>query len=172
MQSAPSEQQAGDAAHQRAAVVPVYADDDFTPLASAQPAGVTRRTTSGLQEVAVVDGGTRTEDGRAAPKPGGRAGQTFELVADSSQAGACDDHAAASESAPLRGESSGLEYAPDSKALLARMNRWWKRFDEGVMQPRFGGPTASRNGSALDLQAAAPQPSAKSFVVPVSRPGG
>jgi hypothetical protein len=49
-----------------------------------------------------------------------------------------------------RQDSGGLEYAPDSKAMMARINRWWKRLDEGYMQPRFGGPT--RIGSSPNLQ--------------------
>lgn len=77
--------------------------------------------------------------------------------------------------APAR-ESSGGEYAPDSRALLARVNRWWKAFDEGYMQPHFGGPNSgsSRNGSMANLVEAAvgsnvmSGQSGQSFTVPAT----
>ena len=68
-------------------------------------------------------------------------------------------------------ESTSMEYAPDSKAFLARINRWWKAFDESYMQPNFGGPALSLHGSMnnlADAAAAQVQPSSKSFTVPAT----
>jgi hypothetical protein len=63
-----------------------------------------------------------------------------------------------------RDESGGLEYAPDSKAVMARINRWWKKLDEGYMQPHFGGP--SRGSSSTNLQALAPPAAAAAVAAP------
>jgi hypothetical protein len=54
-----------------------------------------------------------------------------------------------------RQESAGFEYAPDSKAVMARINRWWKKLDEGYMQPRFGGPARAGGSSSQSHVAAA-----------------
>ena len=92
---------------------------------------------------------------------------------------------AAGVSGSGRQESAGLEYAADSKAVMARVNRWWKNFDEKHMQPHFGGPSRSGAGGGAGHAAAAGagpaaaagssggvQASGPSCTVPVSRPGG
>jgi hypothetical protein len=170
------------------AELPAYAEFEFGPMT-----GVRARTSSaGLAEVAIDAGGRPSAYGSSTsgsggsdkgkePAVGGR--QAIQLTVDSRTAAAAGPQGATGG----RQESVGLEYAPDSKAVMARVNRWWKNFDEGFMQPHFGGPAAS-GASSSNLQAlagggaggcaAAAQPSAPvhrsstSFTVPVSRPGG
>lgn len=165
-------------------------EDEFGPMAGAAPA---RMSSSGLAEVAIVPSGTPSpragmaDEGKL-PAVGSR--PSIQLTVDSrapvpqhaargnSTAGMAQAQAQAAPGVGAgRTDSGGLEYAPDSRAVMARINRWWKRFDEGVMQPRFGGPaSASPHPSTADLQAAAAgsavHRSNKSFSVPVSRPGG
>lgn len=156
------------------------------------------RTTSGeLAEVAIEGptgdgGGDDFGDFKSAAKPAAPGRRpSIQLTVDSRAAGAGPHMGALSVAAPagalagrVRTDSGGLDYAPDSKAVMARINRWWKKLDEGVMQPRFGGPASSRNNSSANLalltggsggggqHAGAVQGSGKSFTVPVSRPGG
>lgn len=180
--------------------------DDFGPMVAAAPSagGIRLRTSTGeLAEVAI------DSSAQATPLAGGKGKQagpgrrpSFQLTVDGRAhgAGALEmgmlPHGAAA-AAPQPGgqagqgpaaagrervDSGGLDYAPDSKAVMARINRWWKNFDEGYMQPRFGGPSSSRGGSSANLagQGGASgsgaghtvQGSGKSFSVPVSRPGG
>ena len=61
----------------------------------------------------------------------------------------------------VRQESSGNDFAPDSKTLLARVNRWWKRVDEEKLQPIFGGPSLNTKS-----------PHNKSFSVPATSRAG
>jgi hypothetical protein len=86
--------------------------------------------------------------------------------------------AGVSSSIAVREESGGLEYAPDSKAPMAHINRWWKKLDERYMQPHFGGP--SRGSSSANLAglagaaaalASAVQQSGASFSVPARMVG-
>ncbi|KAI7845128.1 hypothetical protein COHA_001333 [Chlorella ohadii] len=188
--------------------------DDFGPMAAAAPSagGVRLRTSTGeLAEVAIDGSGSGDATPLAGPKgkqagPGRR--PSFQLTVDSRahaagasslEMGTLPHAAAAAHGAPQpagqaapgpavagreRVDSGGLDYAPDSKAVMARINRWWKNFDEGYMQPHFGGPSGSRGGSSANLAARggasssgtsaahAVQGSGKSFTVPVSRPGG
>ena len=174
----------------------MYAEDDSSPLASA-----VRRSSSGLHEVAVERSSPSLKAEQPAQQPppakpgAGQPSKAFNLTASSAQGHAAQQglaapsppsHAAATPlqqqaheggAGLLRQESSlGTDFAPDSRAVMARVNRWWKTFDEHVMQPKFGGPSCSPHASSNNLQAAAagadPQRSQKSFVVPVSRPGG
>ena len=187
--------------------------DEFGPMVAAAPSGggIRLRTSTGeLAEVA-IDGhasadGTPLASGK--PKQAGPGRRpSFQLTVDGrAHAGAVEmgllppaagPHrpagAAAVGPAPAatpgaaagrgRVDSGGLDYAPDSRAVMARINRWWKNFDEGYMQPHFGGPS-SRHASTANLAGQggaggsgagsehAVQGSAKSFSVPVSRPGG
>ncbi len=174
--------------------------------------GVRLRTSTGeLAEVAIDGSGSGDATPLAGVKakqagPGRR--PSFQLTVDSRahaagagalEMGTLPHAAAAAHGAPQpagqaahgpaaagreRVDSGGLDYAPDSKAVMARINRWWKNFDEGYMQPHFGGPSGSRGGSSANLAARggasssgtsaahAVQGSGKSFTVPVSRPGG
>ena len=158
--------------------------------------GVRARTSSaGLAEVA-IDGGDRPSADGSSGSGGSDKGKqaagggrpAIQLTVDSRTAAAAAAAAVPQGPAGGRRERAGLEYAPDSKAVMARVNRWWKNFDESFMQPHFGGPAAS-GASSSNLQAmmagggggggaAAGQPTApvhrsnKSFTVPVSRPGG
>ena len=157
------------------AEVAIDASADATPLAGqkGKQAGPGRRPSFTLTVDSRAHGAGALEMGtlphgaaaaHAAPQPAGQVGQ---------------GQAAAGRQ---RVDSGGLDYAPDSKAVMARINRWWKNFDEGYMQPHFGGPSSSRAGSSANLagQGGASgsgaghrvQGSGKSFSVPVSRPGG
>lgn len=164
-------------------------------MAGAAPA---RISSIGLAEVAVVSSGAAspragmadmgkapavghrpsiqlTVDGRT--PPGQHAASTHSMATGAHTQAQAQVQAASGVGAG-RADSGGLEYAPDSRAVMARINRWWKRFDEGVMQPRFGGPAStSPHASSANLQAAGAESSAvhgssRSFTVPVSRPGG
>lgn len=156
-------------------------------------AGPARMSSTGLAEVAIVPSGTASPLGgmlgegktvAVARRPSiqlsvdGRASAAQQAGSSRSAAVGAQAHAQAAPGVGAgRADSGGLEYAPDSRAVMARINRWWKLFDEGVMQPRFGGPaSASPHGSSANLQAAgagsAVHRSNKSFSVPVSRPGG
>lgn len=181
---------------------PLYAADEFGPMASASPR--IRTSTGELAEVSIdAGGGADSKPGKPGKQPADSLGRrpSFQLTVDSrAQATACVQmgalsigrpapvgagHAGAGASRPAaaagelpRADSGGLDYAPDSRAVMARINRWWKHFDETHMQPKFGGP-ASPNASSNNLAAAgATTParpvhgSSKSFSLPVSRPGG
>ncbi|PRW60759.1 Na+ H+ antiporter [Chlorella sorokiniana] len=185
--------------------------DDFGPMVAAAPSagGMRLRTSTGeLAEVAIDGSGDGTplagaSKGKQAA-PGRRPSLQLTVDSRAHPAGALEmgtlPHAAAAHAAPQAGgpaaygpaaagrdrvDSGGLDYAPDSKAVMARINRWWKNFDEGYMQPHFGGPSGSRNSSTANLAGQggatssggsgaghAVQGSGKSFTVPVSRPGG
>lgn len=148
-------------------------------MASATPAR-TRTSTGELAEVA-IDG--TAADSQKAGKQGAAGGRrpSIQLTAQAGGGHAAQpDSQAALPAGRDRVDSGGLDYPADSRNAMARVNRWWKNFDEGYMQPRFGGPS-SRNASSANLAAAAvgSNPSAagvetsnKSFSVPVSRPGG
>lgn len=165
--------------------------DEFGPMAGA-PA---RMSSGGLAEVAIHSGAQSPVGGAGKGKQALGRRPSIQLTVDSRAHGQQSQPAAAAATTtaaagsghhdvrppPVRQESTGLEYAADSKAVMARINRWWKNFDEGIMQPRFGGPAGhSRHNSSANLAAAAGtgtldsqvQSSSKSFTVPVSRPGG
>ena len=134
-------------------------DDEFGPMAAA-PA---RTSSGGLAEVSIHRGsgdGADADAGKGKQPAGGR--PAIELTVDSSTPGAgpagAGPSAAAISGVAGREESGGLEYAPDSKAVMARINRWWKKLDEGYMQPHFGGPSCGN--SSTNLQAMAPAPAA------------
>lgn len=159
---------------------------DFGPMVAAPGAGG-RTSTGELAEVAIDDAAAGAAEGGAAkaeakpPAPGRR--PSIQLTVDGRaqglQAGPVAPlSVAAPAPAPAgraREDSGGLDYSPDSRAVMARINRWWKNFDEGYMQPKFGGP-ASRGNSSANLQGLAPgaagggaagvQASKPSFAVP------
>ena len=159
-------------------------EDEFGPMVGGGP--LLRMSSGGLAEVAIVgssDGGASPSagKGKAAAAPGGR--PSIQLTVDSrGAAGQGAGAGAVQQAGPAPRQDSGdLEYAPNSRAVMARINRWWKNFDEGVMQPRFGGPSRAPtpHGSSANLAGAAggaqvhlPHTSGQSFSVPISRPGG
>lgn len=176
--------------------------DEFGPMASASPVPRPRASSGELAEVA-IDGASSSDGAATKPgKPGGLAAAgrrpSIQLTA---QAGGGRGAAQVPALAPppagpagrARVDSGGLDYAPDSKAVMARINRWWKNFDEGYMQPKFGGPARSPGTSSANLAALAGgaagasgsggavagssgsprgvQGSSKSFTVPAARLG-
>lgn len=153
------------------AEVAIDGSADATPVKGKQ-AGPGRRPSFQLTVDSRAHPGGALEMGSLPPAAGGHA--------VSQPGGEAAQSAAAA--GRQRVDSGGLDYAPDSKAVMARINRWWKNFDEGYMQPRFGGPSSSRGGSSANLAGQggasgsraghAVQGSGKSFTVPVSRPGG
>lgn len=137
---------AGTAREEPAGSVP---GEEFGPMVAA----LARSSSSGLAMVALDSGGEAAAAGGAWGKQGPVRRPSVQLTADSRclEAGLMAGVAASgpagqhSHVMPVNGvagrqDSGGLEYAPDSKAVMARINRWWKRVDEGYMQPRFGGP--------------------------------
>ncbi|GAB4816284.1 hypothetical protein N2152v2_003330 [Parachlorella kessleri] len=188
--------------------VPVYQDDDFSPLTEAVPA---RAPSDGLHEVAIdpsprsmtaaagspeakksqkIMDGLKGMVSRNKPKPvegnddflfefealarqkqaaGATGTSGVNLTADSTHAPAARPAPAGGEDNQLllggvRTESSGDGYAPDSKAMLARINRFWKRIDEGSLQPLFGGPAYQKHNPEHQAKLS----SGRSFTVPAT----
>ncbi|KAL4856839.1 Peptidyl-prolyl cis-trans isomerase [Chlorella vulgaris] len=149
--------------------------DEFGPMESAAPLQTHAGSgyAGGLSEVAIhgsSDGGTTSWPpangstglpGKATWLLGRR--PSVQLAADGRGTGAGGQAPAPAPHFPAlpvgglagRQESAGFEYAPDSKAVMARINRWWKKLDEGYMQPRFGGPARAGGSSSSQSHAAA-----------------